>query len=78
MTIDGSEKVIVQNLDFLNKLPILLQKTKPRVLANYMMWRAAKVVLSYLNKAAQNVEQEYEKVGLELQLGLGLCPRCGN
>ncbi len=36
-----------------------------------MIWRAAKTVLSYLNKEAQETEQEYEKVGSRMGTKFG-------
>jgi membrane metallo-endopeptidase-like protein 1 len=60
--IDESEKVIILNLDYFDKLSKLLKQTKPRVLANYLGWQAVKTVMSYLNKAAQKIDQEYDKV----------------
>jgi len=60
--VDESEKVVILNLEYFDKLSNLLKQTKPRVLANYLAWQAAKTVMSYLNKAAQEIDQDYDKV----------------
>ena len=65
VTIDENEKVIILNLDYFGKLSKLILKTKPRIVANYVAWQAAKTVLSYLNKDAQKIDQNYEKVRLK-------------
>ena len=62
VTITDQEKVIILNLDYFEKLSQLLLRTKPRVVANYLAWQSAKTVLSYLNKDAQKIDQNYEKV----------------
>ena len=62
VTITDNEKVIILNLDYFEKLSQLLLRTQPRVVANYLAWQSAKTVLSYLNKDAQKIDQNYEKV----------------
>jgi hypothetical protein len=63
--------VIVVNLEYFGKLSELLKKTRPRTLANYLGWRAAKSVVAYLNKAAQKIDQDYDRVISGIQVFTG-------
>ena len=61
IVITTDEKVIIRNPSFFKNVSDLLIKTEPKVVANYMMWRIVKSRLNYLNKAAEDVRQKYNK-----------------
>jgi len=46
---------------FLKNLSLILKDEPIRNVANYMMWRAAKASIGFLNKAAREVIEEYTK-----------------
>ena len=59
--IQDNEKLILKNPPFNRNLSDLLVKTSPRVIANYQGWRVFKSVVSYLNKAAKALKEEYDR-----------------
>jgi len=61
IVITNEEKVIIRNPAFFKNVTDLLIQTDPKVVANYMMWRIVKSRLNYLNKAAEDVRQKYNK-----------------
>jgi membrane metallo-endopeptidase-like protein 1 len=42
IVIDDNEKIIVNSFEYIEDLAKLINKTEPRVIANYLGWRAAK------------------------------------
>ena len=65
--IQDNEKLVLKNPPFNRNLSDLLVKTSPRVIANYQGWRVFKSVVSYLNKAAKALKEEYDR---ELEVSL--------
>jgi len=61
VTIDENEKIILTNLEYFDKLSNLLKNTKPRILANYLVWRTVKSSMSSLNKASLAIKLSYDK-----------------
>lgn len=61
IVIGSDEKVIVRNPAFFKNVTLLLINTDPKVIANYMAWRVVKGRLNYLNKAAEDIRQKYNK-----------------
>ena len=61
IVIKEDEKVILRDPVFFKKLPFLILKTNPKVIANYMAWRVVQSRIKYLNKAAQDIRQKYIK-----------------
>jgi membrane metallo-endopeptidase-like protein 1 len=76
VTVYGFEKIIVANLTYFEKLSNLLTNTKPRVLANYLVWPAVKNSLKYLNEEAQNIKQRFDKAILGIQVLPPIWKRC--
>ena len=61
IVIGADEKVIIRNPAFFKNVTNLLINTNPKVIANYMAWRVVKSRMNYLNKAAEDVRQKYNK-----------------
>ena len=61
IVINSDEKLILRNPVFFKNVTMLITETKPKVIANYMAWRVAKSRMQYLNKAAQDIKQRYDK-----------------
>ena len=59
--INSDEKIIIQNPSYFERFVDLISNTEPKVVANYMAWRVVQSRMEYLNKAAQDIEQEYNK-----------------
>jgi len=59
--VDGDERVIVSTPDYFRKLNRLLADEPKRNVANYLIWRAAQVSLSYLNKRARGIAEDYTR-----------------
>ena len=59
--ISGSETVIVQNLDYLNKMSVVLKSTDPKTIANYFGWRMALTMMGALNKEAKEIRDKFNK-----------------
>ena len=50
IVIDDNEKIIVNSFDYIKELAELVNATEPRVIANYLGWRAAKAGNFFLNR----------------------------
>ena len=61
LQVDGNEDIIVTEPEFFKKLNQLLANEPKRNLANYLVWRAVKSSLNYLNKDARELLEEYER-----------------
>ena len=53
MQVDGNEEIIVTEPEFFKNLSNLLADEPKRNVANYLIWRAVKSSLNYLNKDAR-------------------------
>ena len=60
--ITESEKVIIKDQKFFQKLNSVLENTNDRTLANYMGWRMVKYSMAYLCSGARAIKHEYNKV----------------
>ena len=49
--VDEGERVIITSNKYFKDLEKLLSKTPKRVVANYMLWRAARASINFSNKA---------------------------
>ena len=56
-----SERIIVTNFEYHEKLSDLLKRSEKRVVANYLAWCAAKSLMTYLNKEARDIKHKFEK-----------------
>ncbi|KAG8299921.1 NEDD8 protease nep2 [Homalodisca vitripennis] len=54
-----NELILVKEVEFLKKLEVLLQKHSDEVIANYMMWQAARGMTDHLTKQMRNRKMEY-------------------
>ena len=57
--VDDSETVNVNVPSYIDHLSLLLVKTPPHVLANYLMWRAALQSMPFLNEQAEEITLKY-------------------
>ena len=67
--INDSERVIVRDPKFYEKLLSVLNSTDSRTIANYMIWRMVKSSMKYLGKSARIIRRNFLKgltgVGIE-------------
>ena len=56
-----NEKIIIRNPDYFKRVLTLINETDPKIIANYMAWRVVKTSMKYLNQAAQDIKQKYDK-----------------
>jgi predicted metalloendopeptidase len=59
--VDETEKVVLTNVEYLEKLAKLIQKSSKRAVANYLGWQVTKSVMTYLNDDALKIKQNYDK-----------------
>ena len=59
--VDKEEKIVIRNPDYFTKVSKLINETDSRIVANYMAWRVVKTSMKYLNQAAQDIKQKYDK-----------------
>merc|ERR1719509_368082 len=59
--VEDTERVILDEPGYLKNLTVLLPKTPPRTVANYMFWRAARASLGYFTEAARKIQLEFSK-----------------
>eukprot|EP00095_Tigriopus_kingsejongensis_P007986 snap_masked-scaffold269_size230758-processed-gene-0.4 protein:Tk07986 transcript:snap_masked-scaffold269_size230758-processed-gene-0.4-mRNA-1 annotation:"PREDICTED: neprilysin-2" len=59
--VTGEERVVVSTPGYLKNLTQILESEPKRNIANYMMWRVARASIGYLNRAAQDVAEEFAK-----------------
>ena len=53
--------VVNQNPKYFKKLATVMQKTDPRTVSNYLMWRAGASSMTNLNEDARKIKQAYNK-----------------
>ncbi|XP_066592066.1 membrane metallo-endopeptidase-like 1 [Prorops nasuta] len=58
--IDSSEMVKVYNMQFFRKLPILLQATDSRTIANYIIWSFVRLNINFSGKTLISKKNKYE------------------
>ena len=56
-----NEKIIIRNPDYFKRVLTLINETDSKIVANYMAWRVVKTSMKYLNQAAQDIKQKYDK-----------------
>ena len=61
IVVDENEKIIIRNPQYFKDVLKLMNETDPKIIANYMAWRVVKTSMKYLNKAAQDIKQKYDK-----------------
>ena len=76
IVIDSNEKVIVRNPVFFKDIKDVILETKPKVIANYMAWRVAKSRMGSLNKAAEEIKQQYNKALTGVASSLATWKKC--
>lgn len=59
--VDGDERVVVNTPGYLKNLTEILKVEPKRNVANYMMWRAARASIGFMNKAAREIIEEYAR-----------------
>lgn len=61
MRIKPNERIILTDINYLEKLSKVMQQSNPRAISNYLGWRAAKPTLEALNSAARLVQHKFDK-----------------
>ena len=59
--ITEDERVVLNTPGYLRTLTILLADEPKRNMANYMMWRAARASIGFMNKEARDIVEEYAR-----------------
>ena len=55
------ERIVLNTPGYLRNLTTLLSTEPKRNIANYMMWRAARASIGFMNKAARDIVEEYAR-----------------
>ena len=61
LQVDSNERIVVNTPGYLQNLTQILASEPKRNIANFMLWRATRASIGFLNKAARNVIEEYAK-----------------
>lgn len=61
LQVDPSERIVVNTPGYLRNLSVILSEEPKRNVANYMLWRAARASVGFLNKEARTIIEEYAK-----------------
>ncbi|RZC35967.1 Peptidase M13 N domain containing protein, partial [Asbolus verrucosus] len=57
-----NDTVVVTLPQYFKDLERIIKNTPNKILANYMYWRAVKILISYLNKELRTLELEFSKI----------------
>jgi predicted metalloendopeptidase len=61
LQVDSSERVVVNTPTYLGNLTEILRNESNRNIANYMLWRATRASIGFLNKQAREIIEEYAR-----------------
>ena len=61
LQVDANERIVVNTPGYLQNLTQILASEPKKNIANFMLWRATRASIGFLNKAARNVIEEYAK-----------------
>ncbi|XP_034242363.1 neprilysin-11-like isoform X2 [Thrips palmi] len=61
ITVDASERIVVKELDFVQKLVSLVDRTPRRVLANYIWWRLVRALSGDLTDAMRQLAFQFDR-----------------
>ena len=59
--VESTERIVVNTPGYLKNLTEILSTEPKRNIANYMLWRATRASIGFMNKAARDVIEEYAK-----------------
>lgn len=62
LSVDENEVIVVKEPTYFDKLRLLLEDTSNRVIANYLMWRAAAYSSQYLTDELRERQLVYDEV----------------
>ncbi len=57
----ADEIIIVDVPDYIERFSAFIQRSKPRVQANYMLWRAAAASMKYLTEQARKISLKFSQ-----------------
>ena len=63
--IEEDEVIIIRNPEYFINVLKLINRTEPRIVANYMSWRVVKASMSYLSKDARDIKKKYPMINGE-------------
>merc|ERR1719412_1402680 len=61
LQVDSNERVVVSTPDYLRNFTSIINSEPKRNVANYMLWRAARASIGFLNKDARDIIEEYSR-----------------
>ena len=61
IAVGEEERVILMDVEYFKIIGIILINTNPKVVANYMGWREVQSKMQFLNKAAEDIKQKFNK-----------------
>jgi len=61
LQVDSNERVVVSTPGYLKNFTTILASEPKRNIANYMLWRAARASIGFLNKDAREIIEEYSR-----------------
>jgi len=61
LQVESTERIVVNTPGYLKNLTEILNTEPKRNIANYMLWRATRASIGFMNKAARDVIEEYAK-----------------
>jgi len=61
LQVDSTERIVVNTPGYLQNLTEILAKEPKRNVANFMLWRATRASIGFLDKSARSVIEEYAK-----------------
>ena len=59
--VEETERIVVNTPGYLKNLTEILSTEPKRNIANYMLWRATRASIGFMNKAARDVIEEYAR-----------------
>ena len=66
--IQDQEDLIVLEVDYLRNLTLVLNRTDPRTVANYLQWRIVSGLIPETTEVMRNITFEFEKVNSGLSV----------
>ncbi|KAK4004827.1 hypothetical protein OUZ56_006550 [Daphnia magna] len=78
IAIPKTERLVIVELDYLKQLVQLLNKTPPRVLANYIHWRIVDALAMFTNQRMADLQFEFAKVSEGISKPISRSHQCVN
>ena len=76
--IPESEVVIIRDPKYFEALGKIIDKTEPEVLSDYLLWRSIKFSMTYMNKEAAKIKQNFKRVARGQKKEKALWKKCAD